>query len=53
MQVYKLIKELSPIVLKDAATNARCLEAAAHRINLLWFMSVEKHVGSVHYRIAC
>jgi hypothetical protein len=41
MQVYKLIKELSPILLKNATTNASSLEAVAHRNTLLWFMSVE------------
>jgi len=53
MQVYKLFKELSPIVLKNATNNARYLEAVAHRNTLLWFMSVEKHGGSVQYSIAC
>jgi len=35
MQVYKLFKELSPIVLKNATNNARYLEAVAHRNTLL------------------
>jgi hypothetical protein len=53
MQVYELIKDLSPIVLKNATPNARCLEAVAHWNTLLWFMIVEKHGGSVEYTIAC
>jgi hypothetical protein len=52
MQVYKLVKELSPIVLKNATTNARYLEAVVHRNTVVWFMSVEKHGGNAQYSIA-